>query len=513
MTETGRPAFPEEQRQAILAAYPLDREGLGEQLDRIASLAAQVCDAPIGLVSLVEADRQKFIGRCGTDLTGTPRNIAFCDLAMHLDDGMEIPDARLDPRFAANPLVTGSTSIRLYASHPLRSPEGAPLGTICIIDDKPRPEGLSDRQRENLQTLAEAAMALLERWRLDNASRRKAAESRSAIHDLEQRFQILADAMPQMVWSALPNGYSDYFNRGWCEFLGTPAEESHGDGWMRYLHPDDATPVAACWRQSVETGGVYEIEYRLRRSDGSYRWVIARGLPMRDEDGNVARWLGTCTDIQEQKAAAELQEVLTRELSHRIKNIFAVISGLIMLSLRRNPALTELGTDLQQRVLALGRAHDFVRPHSERSRSDTTHTSLRGMLGSLLAAYDTPAASSGPAPGGQRVAVIGEDVEIDDRSATPLALFFHELATNAAKYGAFTVAGGRVEIRISHEDGIVLDWSEHGGPPVRPAARQGFGGNLIEMSITRQLGGTLEYDWHPEGLRVRARIPASAMAR
>jgi PAS domain S-box-containing protein len=494
----------ETERQAILSTFPLGNEEMVEQLDRLAALAARICHAPVGLVSLVEVDRQLFIGRSGTDLTETARDVAFCDLAMHEIDGMIVPDATKDPRFCDNPLVTGPPAIRLYASHPLRSLEGAPLGSVCVLDTVPREE-LSEAQNDGLRTLADAAMALLERWRIDDRRQREAAQSRSAINELEQRFELLADAMPQMVWSSLPNGATDYFNSGWSDFTGEPPEASFGDSWLRFLHADDLRPAAECWARSVTSGKPYEIEYRLRRHDGEHRWVLARGLPMHDEAGEIVRWLGTCTDIHEQKNAAERNELLTRELSHRIKNIFAVISGLTTLSMRKRPEIQELGRELQQRILALGRAHDFVRPHSERSRSHHLHTSLKGMLGSLLGAYQTP--------GDERILIIGEDVAIDDRSATPLALFFHELATNAAKYGALAASGGRVEIRIVTGDEIELDWSEHCGPPVVPATETGFGGDLIHMSITRQLGGTLDYDWRREGLRVKARIPLSAMAR
>lgn len=349
-------------------------------------------------------------------------------------------------------------------------------------------------------------MSMLERWRLDSASRAQAALSKTTIHDLEQRFRVLADAMPQMVWSGLPGGHSDYFNSLWCDYTGAPPEASHGDNWMQFLHRDDKDKVAAVWHGAVAAGGVYEVEYRLRRSDGEYRWMLARGLPLRDADGQVTRWLGTCTDIHEQKAQAEQHQLLTRELSHRIKNIFAVLGGLITLSLRRHPELAEMGLDLQQRVLALGRAHDFVRPHSDQSRSWHSHSSLRGMLGDLLGAYEERA--------GERIHVSGDDVTIDDRSATPLALFFHELATNAAKYGALSAEQGRVAIGIGPLNEVVtLSWTELGGPQVGMVATRGFGATLIEMSVTRQLGGTLHYDWRPEGLHVQARIPKQMMAR
>jgi PAS domain S-box-containing protein len=503
LNEGGSLEHSEARRLAILASYTVDRPDISSQLDRLAALAARICDAPIGLVSLVEADRQRFIGKSGLDVEETPRDIAFCDVARLSDDGMVISDAREDGRFRDNPLVTGAPGIRLYASHPLRSAEGAALGTICVIDTRPRTD-LSETQLGELRTLADAVITLLERWRLDKASRAKAALSKTALHDLQQRFEVLADAMPQMVWSTLASGECDYFNSLWCEYTGAPAEASYGDNWMQFLHRDDKEAVAQVWQQAVAAGDVYEIEYRLRAANGDYRWMLARGLPIRDERGEVSRWLGTCTDVHEQKAAAEIHALLTRELSHRIKNIFAVISGLITLSMRQKPEFAQVGAELQQRVLALGRAHDFVRPQTQFSQA---YSSLYGMLDSLLAPYQASA--------GERVSIRGADVRIDDRSATPLALFFHELATNAAKYGALSTDMGHVEIEVETADPaiITLNWAERGGPPVKPTATTGFGSTLIEMSVTRQLGGTIEYDWRPEGLHVQARIPIKMMAR
>lgn len=506
MTDGWSSRGAEARRRAILASYPVEREDVVVHLNRLARLAATICEAPIGLVSIVETDRQRFIGRSGTDLTETPREYSFCDHAMRMPDCMVVPDARADDRFKDNPLVTGAPGIRLYAGQPLRSSEGAPLGTVCVIDTALRQPPTAEQQ-DDLRTLADSAMALLERWRADTHSRKQAARSQTALHDLEQRFQVLADVMPQMVWSTLPSGRVDYVSRQWCEYTGGPPEDSYGERWMQFLHPDDVQQVDRDWTRAVDTGGPYETEYRLRRQDGEYRWLLARGEPLRDAKGNVYRWLGTCTDIHEQRAATEQHELMTRELSHRIKNIFAVISGLIALSMRRHPELKTLGGDLQQRVLALGRAHDFVRPHGDQPRSYQSHSSLAGMLASLMSPYE--------ASPGDHIVVHGADVGIDDRSATPLALFFHELATNAAKYGALSVNEGRVEIDIdsSAADCIALTWSETGGPPVQHPSEPGFGASLIEMSITRQLGGTLDYDWRKQGLRVRARIPAEMMAR
>lgn len=157
--------------------------------------------------------------------------------------------------------------------------------------------------------------------------------------------------------------------------------------------------------------------------------------------------------------------------------------------------------------MALGRAHDFVRPHSPQSRPKAPQDSLHGLLGDLFDAYRQDEAP--------RVHLSGDDVRVDDRSATPLALLFHELATNAAKYGALSVMTGAVDLRVErHEDMVRLYWCEHGGPSVTtPPAHAGFGSQLVELSAVRQLGGQVAREWRPEGLRVMIDVPLASFSR
>ena len=143
--------------------------------------------------------------------------------------------------------------------------------------------------------------------------------------------------MPQMVWSTLPDGYHDYYNARWYEFTGVPEGSTDGEAWNGMFHPDDQERAWARWRQSLTSGDPYDIEYRLRYRDGTYRWVLGRALPIRDGEGNIVRWFGTCTDIHEQKLTLEEREVISQELSHRIKNIFSVVSGLVAFSARAHP--------------------------------------------------------------------------------------------------------------------------------------------------------------------------------
>src|SRR3569623_891680 len=284
-------------------------------------------------------------------------------------------------------------------------------------------------------------------------------DAQRALSDSENRFRTLADAKPQMVWATLPDGYHDYYNARWYSFTGGPERSTDGEAWNGMCHPDDQERAWASWRHSLTSGDPYESEYRLRHADGTYRWVLGRALPIRDEAGAITRWFGTCTDIHEQKLALEEREVISQELRHRIKNIFSVIAGLVTLSTRRRPEFAGIATVLRDRITSLGRALDFVRPHSASSQPVHRQDSMKGLLGELFAPYQ--------AVGMARLSIEGDDVTIDDRSATPLALLFHELATNASKYGALSVPDGRVTVTATRDgEATVLRWSEHGGPAV-----------------------------------------------
>ncbi|WP_051971542.1 PAS domain-containing protein [Massilia sp. 9096] len=127
--------------------------------------------------------------------------------------------------------------------------------------------------------------------------------------------RAVADSMPQMVWSTLPDGYHDYYNQGWYDFTGMIEGETDGERWNGMFHPDDRDAAWARWRHSLSSGEPYEIEYRLRHRSGEYRWVLGRALPVRDAAGRIVRWVGTCTDIHAQKMAEEdlLQARLRQE--------------------------------------------------------------------------------------------------------------------------------------------------------------------------------------------------------
>lgn len=331
--------------------------------------------------------------------------------------------------------------------------------------------------------------------------------ARDALLRMNSAFRLLTDAMPQMVWSTLPDGFHDYYNARWYEFTGVPVGSTDGEAWNGVFHPEDQDHAWGVWLHSLSSGEPYEITYRLRHRSGEYRWTLGRALPLRNEKGEIVRWIGTCTDIHEAKMMAEENEVLSRELSHRIKNIFAVINGLIGMTARQNPELKPLAGELQDRIASLGRAHEFARPHSEQSRPLAIASTLHGLLTEILCAY--PALAEG------RLVITGDDPEIDDRSATPIALVFHELATNSAKYGALSCEDGKVTIQLEQHGGdVAVHWIESDGPQVTgEPSDTGFGTRLVQLAVTQQLAGRIERQWHAQGLRVNMRISASRLRR
>ena len=510
--------WTEDDRVAALRAYAILNTAPEIDFDDVVSLAARICDAPTALISLVDSDIQWFKAKVGLEACETGRDVSFCDHAMRQHEVMVVPDATLDPRFSDNELVTGDLGIRFYAGAPLVSADGFPLGALCVIDYRPRPEGLTDLQRQTLTVLARQVISQLELRRAITGAVAAADERRIVDAELavlsgefaesEAKFRAIADSMPQMVWSTRPDGFHDYYNARWYEFTGVPAGSTDGEGWNDMFHPEDQDRAWALWRHCLATGDLYEIEYRLRRYDGLYRWTLGRATPIRDEAGQIVRWFGTCTDIDDLKRMEQGKELLSQELSHRIKNIFAVVSALIALSARQFPEAKPFAAAVRERIGALARAHEFVRPHSEVSRPTVGAMTLHAFLEALFRPY---VADDGSA----RVVVTGDDARFDDQAATSVALLFHELATNAAKYGALSTSNGVVTlVTAKTDDRFVLTWTERGGPIVAsPPERQGFGSSLATVSVQGQLGGKLERIWDAEGLTVVADLPATALSR
>ena len=485
----------EENRLAILAAHGTDSLVDDGELQEIVDLAAKLCAAPMAMVTMVEEKRQLFLTRAGIEARETPRPTSFCAHAMLGAEPMVVHDAREDDRFADNPLVTGEPHIRFYAGHPLISAEGAPLGALCIIDTVPRDIGLTKLQRETLSVLAKAVMRRISQQRLGT-------DAKSALEEREGYLQRMIDSVPGIAWSSDTDGTFDYVNAQWDELTGLSQPRTVAD-WRPAVHPDDWAKGAEAFTNSVSNGEPFEYEWRLKLSDGDYRWMLARAVQS-PVGGGRNRWFGTIIDVDRQHKLSEARDLLSKELSHRIKNIFAVVSGLVAIRSRGKPEVKAFADELNETIRALSAAHDYVRPDH-----GIKEGTLSGLLADLLAPYD--------AGDPERITVSGPGVTIGARAATPLALIFHELATNAAKYGALSCPDGKLEVTVEDDcegDGnICVIWEESARSCDAPEDedREGFGSRLLRMAVEGQLGGSFERSFDEEGLNIRIVFPRASV--
>jgi two-component sensor histidine kinase len=285
-----------------------------------------------------------------------------------------------------------------------------------------------------------------------------------------------------------------------------PAKAEQGAPLADYLagiHPEDTERVAGAIKHAVATGARFMQEYRLPQKDGTVRWVETRGERRSDIIGEPLRFVGVVVDITAQKEAQERQQLLLREVNHRVKNLLAIFHGMIKLSARSARTPQQLAESLRGRLDALIKAKDLIRPgimgtehaHSER-------TTLGALVETVLRPYGDDASPD-------RITANGPDVPVGAKAVTSLALALHETATNAAKYGALSETNGAVRIRWeTRDDHLHLEWDEAGGPAIdAPPQTQGFGSVLAERSVTWQLAGTIDYDWRRNGLRLTVTVP------
>ncbi|RYG44793.1 GAF domain-containing protein, partial [bacterium] len=216
------PHRDEAARLSALKAYGILDTPQETDFDDIVALAAQICDMPVALVTLLDEDRQWFKAKVGTDLPGTSRDVSFCAHGiLQPEEVVQVPDATLDERFRDNPLVTGELGVRFYAGVAFKTPEGLPLGTLCVLDTKPRE--LTDLQKNTLRTLARQVMAQLE-------LRRQARQ----IEEERVRFRNLLDDMPaHVVVLEGPEFRYEFGNRAFREFVGGDeiAGKMVGEAW------------------------------------------------------------------------------------------------------------------------------------------------------------------------------------------------------------------------------------------------------------------------------------------
>ncbi|MDQ0512444.1 sensor histidine kinase [Ancylobacter amanitiformis] len=265
-----------------------------------------------------------------------------------------------------------------------------------------------------------------------------------------------------------------------------------------HIHPADRDRVRAAFTATRAILGAYEIDFRIVTGD-ELKWISARGQG--DDAGMVQRLMfGIFIDVTGRKQAEEGRELLAGEMSHRVKNLLAIASGLTAITSRSTSTTTDMARELTQRLTALGRAHDLVRPVPGQTMAASAL--LGDLLTVLLAPYDDLGAFSG------RIRVSVPRMSVGESTTTILALIVHELATNSLKYGALSVDIGSLDISCSaHDAAVTLVWTETGGPKVTPpTGARGYGSKLVERSVTGHLRGSIDYNWAKDGVVITLKV-------
>ncbi|GGH59277.1 hypothetical protein GCM10011341_30410 [Frigidibacter albus] len=283
----------------------------------------------------------------------------------------------------------------------------------------------------------------------------------------------------------------------------SPGEALTFERLSEKIHPADRDRVRDAFSATRALVGAYEIDFRTIIGQ-EVRWISARGQG--DDAGIKKRTLtGIFLDITGRKQAEEGNELLAGEMSHRVKNLLAIATGLTRITSRSSTSIEDMTKQLMNRLTALGRAHDLVRPLP----GEQGKTALLGdIFAVLLAPYDDEGAFAG------RIRVAVPRMGVGNDTATSLALVVHELATNSVKYGALSVEGGTLDVSgtMVGEDVQVI-WTEQGGPEVAsPSQMSGYGSSLVRQAIEGQLGGSVTYEWTKRGAAVTLVISGERIA-
>lgn len=271
-----------------------------------------------------------------------------------------------------------------------------------------------------------------------------------------------------------------------------------------HIHPADRDRVRAAFTATRALAGPYEIDFRIMIGD-ELKWISARGQG--EDAGMVKRIMfGIFIDVTGRKQAEEGRELLAGEMSHRVKNLLAIASGLTAITSRSTTTSTDMAHELTLRLTALGRAHDLVRPVP--GQTEAASVLLGDLLTVLLAPYNDLGAFSG------RIRVSVPRMRVGESATNILAMVVHELATNSLKHGALSIDTGILDVSCSaHDEAVTVIWTESGGPKVKPPTGSGgYGSKLVERSVIGHLRGSIGYDWAEDGVVVTLKVNPERLA-
>ena len=332
---------------------------------------------------------------------------------------------------------------------------------------------------------------------------RKDAHSAALSLSADAWLAAIVESSEDAIISKSVDGVITSWNKSAERLFGFLAVEAIGQP-ITIIVPPDLLDEEAAIIASIRAGERIEHYETVRcRKDGTLVEISLTISPVRDKNGVIVGASKIVRDISERKRLIERQDLLLREMNHRVKNLFAVMNSLVSLSERTTTNARALADDLRARIRALSVAHNLVLGSSGGDSRPSGSASLFNLIQALFAAHQDHRS--------ERITVKGDDIAVGTVALTSIALLLHELITNSIKYGALSASGGHIDVEVQDEDGLELHWAEVGGPPIQaPSGATGFGSRLERLALDA-LNGSIIRDWRSEGLRISLRIPLRSL--
>lgn len=394
-------------------------------------------------------------------------------------DRVDVGDGRHSEQASAS---FKSLGIEAYLLAPVVR-EGRATAYLFLNDDRPR--RWSERQQELARDVAGRLWLAL-----------RNADSSARLSASEQRFDAIFNKAALGLSEVDAHGRFIRFNPAMGRLLGRAPEDARALTVAGVTHPDDIAETRARLDQAIAAGGSFDIEKRYLRPDGETIWAVSNITRLIDADGTSSFFTVTA-DVTERKEQDRIRAWLLAELNHRVKNNLSTVQALAQQSMASAGSLGDFQRVFDARLMALSRAHDLL------MRETWTSAALGHVVSETLAPFGLD--------DGGRIVIGGPEVRLSPTAAVTMTLAFHELATNAARFGALSRPGGQVTVEWSIDKGAALDlsWRESGGPEVASPARRGFGSRLIERGAARELGGHVRLDFEPGGVACVFHLPLS----
>jgi PAS domain S-box-containing protein len=314
-----------------------------------------------------------------------------------------------------------------------------------------------------------------------------------------QQYRAIADSIPYGVWTCDSTGRLTYVSETFLNLVGMTFEEAANFGWISRLIPGTAEETSRAWDECVKRHGNWEREHRFIGSDGRHYDILSIARPVLDHNGDLLSYVGLNLDITDRKRREETLALVSAELDHRVKNVFALVTTIARQASRGAASVEEFQRSFEGRMRALAQAHEMI------AEGGWEGMSLESLLRAELDPYRDRADAEWH--------LEGPDINLPVKVVQPLVLAFHELATNAAKYGVFKGTEGRLDVTWARRsDGdLAIDWRESGLSGVSLPATRGFGSRVVTQVLEMQLGAHVDLDFQADGLKVRILVPGKRL--